>query len=213
MFKFTDLEALLAFCERYKEDEIGAIACSLITPSQCVFAYLTQPEKRLSNDNYEVGHADIFNYMLGEMYDIGTDIDMSTKKGREEKDAIIYDLVSGKEDNFISARFIANTIFQITILIFIPYYITPEEYMYLVALNEKLKNRGINISVSVSNYDPIDCYDKKEELMYFEEEGSRINLSLALDFLRKSGRIVDYDLSFGEERIIKSPSVTEEKVI
>lgn len=147
------------------------------------------------------------------MYDIGTDIDMSTKKGREEKDAIIYDLVSGKEDNFISARFIANTIFQITILIFIPYYITPEEYVYLVALNEKLKNRGINISVSVSNYDPIDCYDKKEELMYFEEEGSRINLSLALDFLRKSGRIVDYDLSFGEERIIKSPSVTEEKVI
>lgn len=212
MFSFIDLDKLLDILDAYKQSDESMIACSLITTCQCVHAYLSKPEMRYGDGKYKIYHDDILNYMLGEMYDIGTDIDLSTKDGREDKEALISSIIPDREDNFISVRFDASSIlFMVTV--YIPYFVSSREFEFLVSYNEKLKSKGFDIYVEMSSFNPITGERIEDSEMYFDQGNSRQHLDMAIDFMRKNERIVDYDLPFDGERTIQNSLQSEEKTI
>ncbi len=212
MFSFIELDELIEKFEAYKNDSVGNIACAVISPSQSVYAYLTKPEERHDKDRYNIVHDDILGYILGEMYDIGSEIDLTTEKGRAEKQLIVAETIPRAWDNFVNLRFDVNSTLNI-VTISIPYYINRRQYDALIILNEKLNRAGLNVYVGLSNYNPISREEEDTRSIFLDNRSPRIHLSLAIRILKLTNRIVDYDLSLGEERIVKEQVQPNEKII
>lgn len=212
MFSFIDLDKLLDMLDAYKQSDESMIACTLITPCQCVHAYLTKPEMRCGDGEYKIYHDDILNYMLGEMYDIGAEINMDTQEGRIEKQLAITEEIPYREDNFVNLRYAVSS--QLTLVsVSIPFYVTKKQYEDLVVLNERLKKAGIEIYVTLSNYNPIKSEQEATNDLHLDDRNPKKHLDIALRILKLEGRIVDYDLPFGGECIIESKSQLEEKTV
>lgn len=204
MFKGVDFEEFFSRASEYLSSDEEIIAGSVITPVQTVHARLTSEGKRLneSEDKYEVLHDDIFYYVLGEIFGIGRDIDTRDQAGRDEKKMAIGVVIDNREENFVTARYVISKILFCAI-IEAPAFITNYQMNELIKLNERLKAFGFDIGVTISNYNPVIV--KKDHSMDYKvfEDNQNISLDLAIDFLSKNGRIVDYDLPFGEEHVLE----------
>lgn len=198
MFEGIDFDDFFSKTREFLDSKVEVLAVSIITPSQTVHAHLASDSIDYLSSDYNIVHEDIFDYVLGELYDIGKDVDVKDYKGRMAKRKELGIAIRNRADNFVAIRYIISEYLFMTI-VEIPSFITSYQFNELAVLNEKIKAIGFDIGVNVTDYNPmLVSKDKNLEVKTFEEK-ENISLDLALEYLLTNGRVVDYDSPFGVE--------------
>ena len=106
---------------------------------------------------------------------------------------------NGKK-NFVFMDFVVQNALDF-VTVNIPKYITPYQYEELEKLSEELKKYDITKEVVIYHYDPlkVEYESSSADDKYYSEENS---ISLALQYMKDNNRVIDYELPFGEEKII-----------
>ncbi len=198
MFEAVDIDQFLRGTREVLERREEELASTVITLSQTVHVRLDFNSEEYFASDYDIVHENLFDYILGELYAVGRDIDVKRSRGRKEKRKVLEEALPHRVENFVAIRYIINTI-QFMAILHLPAFITSYQYLQLVELNEKLKRAGLAVCVDVTNYNPVtSSKDRRLESRHF---GEKMNnpLDLALEFMVEQGRIIDYDLPFGEE--------------
>lgn len=189
------------------------IAVSLITPIQAIHV---RPTDSIFNTYILEYHMDLFAEILKEIYRIGQYLDVKKPTYLDEIQKKVEEKIINGERNFINARYIVNETCQ-RALLEIPFYINQYQYFQLSILNKKLQDLKIDITVYITTYNPIilSCHDNEKDVYYDNnrKENISIDLSLALEYLKKNNRIIDYKLPFPEENILNLKEKTYKKKI
>lgn len=202
MFEKIDFDEFFSKTQEYLDSKEEVLAATVITPVQTVHARLVKKSETYSKSDKEIIHKDIFYDVLGKIFDVGCEIDVGNPDGREKKRRELGIAIKNVENNFVMVRYAISEIHFFAI-VEMPAFITTYQYNELVKLNEKFKKLGLDIGVIISDYNPV-IVEKDKNMSYsiFEEE-TDTSLDLALDFLERNNRVVDYDLSFGEENVLE----------
>lgn len=206
MFKLTNLNALLDEA-RHFQGEGDMIAMGIMSPAQSVLAKsdVISVFKKKTKD-YNLHHIDIFFFILLKIYDINELRDkLPTKEVRKIRDSYSTKF-SNLTDYFITLSYIVHNR-DVRCRIRIPSIVTQRQFEDLSILNKMFKDAFVKATVAVTDFNPY-TGEKSNKEQYFEDIEEITQLDQALIWLQDGNRIIEYDLPFGEEKILEEKSAT-----
>lgn len=206
MFKFTTFEDFLERYEMFKDEEGELIALEVITPSQSAFAESKVVSCHDEKLHYNVHHDDIENYILASIYGFSKNYNALSKEAKKGLEKILSIKIPQKGENFPRIKYIADKD-MIWCMVNIPRIVTHSQYAALSETCKKLREKEITADVTITGFNP---YTRKVEPgeEYFKDDENQTQLEKALLWLEETGHIIDYDLPFGKEILIKEKAPT-----
>lgn len=192
MLKKLNLDEFYTEENKKIDNGAGIGAVGLLTTHQFINVY-----------NYEdsgiIGlgsHAGTYIKLLNEIYGLGIP---DGKKGYPDLSEV-DDRIPHCEKNFVNIQYVVQSAIDF-VTVNIPYYITPFQYEELLNFNEIIKNYDVVLETIILHFDPIKgSYIDGVENVYYSTETSIID---ALNYMKENNRVFNYELPFGEEKIIE----------